>query len=79
MLLGRGRPDLVIPDLKMPGMSGPQVLKENHREPGAVPVVVWAAYPKNELVRQALQYGPLTLSAKPQAQGQIGGAVGSTS
>ncbi len=61
----RERPDMVLLDLVMPGMTGPEVLGEIRARWGQVPVVVVTGYPDSALVFRALEYGPITLLAKP--------------
>jgi len=57
--------DLVLLDLKMDGMSGPEFLGEMRVVAPDLPVVVITGYPDSELMAQALAYGPLMLVAKP--------------
>lgn len=55
--LGRVRPDLVITDLAMPGMTGVQLLAEIRRRAGgvAIPVVALTAYP-DDFMRSAERF-----------------------
>lgn len=62
--MGRSLPDLVLLDLKMPGMNGPEVIGEIRHRWGDLPVVILTGYPEGELVNQALQYSPITLLTK---------------
>lgn len=64
-LVRRERPDMVLLDLMMPGMSGVDVLKELHAIDPDLPVVVITAYPDSELMAQALRYPPVMLLPKP--------------
>jgi len=69
------QPDLVLLDLKMPGMSGPEFLQKlriNHPE---LPVVIVTGYPDGDLMLQAAVYGPLMLIPKPVDMEQIKRAV----
>ena len=58
-------PDVVLLDLKMPGMNGPAVLKEIRADYGSLPVIVITGYPDSELMHEALKYSPLMVLAKP--------------
>ena len=64
-LIAAEAPDLILLDLKMPGMNGPQflaVLRMTHPE---MPVVIVTGYPDSELMQQATQYAPVMLLSKP--------------
>ncbi|MCD6415701.1 MAG: response regulator [Planctomycetes bacterium] len=58
-------PDLVLLDLKMPGMSGVECLRRFREEHADIPVMVVTGYPDTDLMNQAMRYGPLALLAKP--------------
>lgn len=58
-------PDLVLLDLMMPGMAGPEVIKSIREQWGAVPVVILTGYPSSDLMQKVLPYTPVTLLAKP--------------
>ena len=64
-------PGLVLLDLKMPGMNGPEVLREIRRGWDNIPVVILTGYPESELVRRALQCSPITLVAKDASHEKI--------
>jgi len=63
--LNRESVNLIILDLKMPGMNGPEFLKEMHKMNERLPVIVVTGYPDGDLMAEAIRYGPLTLLAKP--------------
>ena len=71
----RDVPDLVILDLRMPGMDGPTVLREIRKGWGAIPVIILTGYPDSELMNRALEYSPITLLAKPAAAEKIAATV----
>jgi len=58
-------PDLVVLDLVMDGMDGPEILREIRARCGDLPVIILTGYPDSDLMHEALQYSPLTLLAKP--------------
>ena len=58
-------PDLVLLDLKMPGMDGAATLKKIRETHGAIPVIIITGFPDSDLVNRALEYSPITLLAKP--------------
>lgn len=58
-------PDLVLLDLVMPGMTGPQFLKELRKTYPTLPVVIVTGFPHSDLVKEATPFAPLMLLAKP--------------
>ena len=58
-------PDLVLLDLKMPGMDGPEFLGRLRQNRPDIPVVIVTGYPDSDLMMEAMHYGPLLLEAKP--------------
>jgi PAS domain S-box-containing protein len=66
--LPKYRPDLVILDIKMPEMSGLEVLKRVKEIDPSVGVVMITAYASVETVKQALTYGAFEYLIKPFAR-----------
>ncbi len=64
-IMQRNLPDVVLLDLKMPGMDGPTTLKEIRKVHGAIPVIIVTGYPESDLMADTLDYCPITLLAKP--------------
>jgi excisionase family DNA binding protein len=58
-------PSLILLDLKMPDMSGPQMLAELRKTHPALPVVIVTGYPDSNLIQEASRYAPLLVLAKP--------------
>ncbi|WP_258358860.1 response regulator [Moorella sulfitireducens] len=58
-------PDLVILDIKMPGMSGVEFLKELRRITVNLPVIVITAYNELELEEQVTSFGARHVLYKP--------------
>ncbi len=65
VLVAREVPDLILLDLMMPDMNGPQFLEELRKTHPDLPVVIVTGYPESNLMMQATQYAPLMLLAKP--------------
>jgi signal transduction histidine kinase/AmiR/NasT family two-component response regulator len=63
--------DLIILDLQMPRLSGPETLKQIRHQWGAVPVILHTAFADGELMKEALAYSPFTLLTKPSTTEQI--------
>ena len=63
--LNRETVNLIILDLNMPGMNGPEFLQEKNKIYEDLPVIVVTGYPDGDLMVKALRYGPITLLAKP--------------
>ena len=64
-LMRRHVPDLVLLDLKMPGMDGSTALGEMRKAYGAIPVIIITGYPDSDLMSRALEHSPVTLLSKP--------------
>jgi len=69
-------PDLVLLDLKMPGMNGAEFLRRFRQEHADTPVMVVTGYPDSELMSQAMRYGPITLLGKPLETDRLVRSVG---
>ncbi|NIR97734.1 MAG: response regulator, partial [Gammaproteobacteria bacterium] len=57
--------DLVLLDMKMPGMSGVACLEELHRLRPGLPALMVTAFTRTELLRQALAAGAVAVLGKP--------------
>lgn len=64
-LVRQEAPDLILLDLMMPDMNGPQFLEELRKTHPELPVVIVTGYPESELMKQATQYAPVMLLSKP--------------
>lgn len=69
--LNRESIDLILLNLKMPGMNGPEFLNEFRKAHGTLPVIVATGNPDGELMAEAVKYGPFTLLAKPIDRKQL--------
>jgi serine phosphatase RsbU (regulator of sigma subunit) len=64
-LFERNRPDVVLLDLKMPGMDGVEVLKKLSADPANTPIIVVSGAGVMSDVVQALRYGASDYLIKP--------------
>jgi DNA-binding response OmpR family regulator len=63
--LGRRRPDLVLLDVRMPGLDGVEVLRRIRRVDPGVPVIMVTANEDVALARETLKLGAFDYVAKP--------------
>lgn len=68
-------PDVVLLDLVMPDMGGAQFLQEVRKVHPSLPVVIVTGYPDSDLVKEAMQFAPLMLLAKPVEPELLGRTV----
>ncbi len=71
----RETPDLMLLDLKMPGMDGPTTLREVRKAYGALPVIIITGYADSDLMTEILPYSPVLMLAKPVGTEQLLEAV----
>lgn len=64
-LVAEAVPDVVLLDLRMPDMTGPQFLARLRQTHPALPVVVVTGHPDCDLVSDAARHAPVMLLAKP--------------
>jgi DNA-binding NtrC family response regulator len=70
-LLERERPDLVLTDLRMPGMDGLALLKEVKRIDPEAPVVLFTAHATIETAVEAIKAGAFDYITKPFTADQL--------
>ncbi|MDP8247289.1 MAG: response regulator [Candidatus Tritonobacter lacicola] len=58
-------PDILLLDLRMPGMDGPATLGEVRKRWPEIPVTIITAYGESALMERALDYTPFTVVKKP--------------
>lgn len=63
--LDRAAVDLVVLDLRLPGLSGVEVMRHVRGRSAELPVIVITGYPDSELLSRALEHGPFVVLAKP--------------
>jgi two-component system response regulator (stage 0 sporulation protein F) len=59
------RPDLVLLDMKIPGMDGIEILKRLKAMDKGIQVIIMTAYGELDMIQQAKDLGALTHFAKP--------------
>ena len=64
-ILKRETVHLILLDLMMPGMDGPDFLDVLRKLHDGLPVIVVTGYPEGDLMARALAHGPFMLLAKP--------------
>jgi CheY-like chemotaxis protein len=64
-------PDLVLTDLRMPGMDGLAVLRATKRLAPRTPVVIVTAYASDSVTREATSAGAAACLAKPFTGGEL--------
>ncbi len=64
-------PDLVITDIRMPGMDGMEVLRRVRQTPAAPPVIMLTAHGTVEQAVEAMQQGAFTYLLKPFAREEL--------
>ncbi len=57
--------NMVLLDLKMPVMSGPEFIRELRREGRDIPIIVVTGNPDSTMMKAAFRFGPLMLIPKP--------------
>ncbi len=71
-----GRIDLVLLDMKMPGLSGKETFLEIHRMDSSVPVLLTTGFGQNEEAQEILDMGAVSLLPKPYSLDDLSGKLG---
>lgn len=69
------RPELVLLDMKIPGMDGIEILKRMKQDCGGVQVVMMTAYGELDLIEEAKTWGAVRHFTKPFDVFELRGAV----
>ncbi len=64
-ILAQSRPDLVILDLKLPGINGMEVFRRIHARDPRLPVIIMTAYGTTETAIEAIKMGAFDYTLKP--------------
>ena len=73
--IGAWKPDLILVDLSMPGMSGVDVIREIRKRLPAVRIVVLTVYDQEEYVRESLTAGANAYVLKTAPQEELLAAI----
>lgn len=64
-LVQNERPDLVILDMKIPGMDGLEILKRVKKLDQTIKVIIMTAYGELDMIQEAIENGAITHFSKP--------------
>ena len=64
-IVGNESPDLVILDMKIPGMDGLEILKEIKKINKEIKVIMMTAYGELDMIKEATELGAVTHFTKP--------------
>lgn len=64
-LVAQETPDIILLDLVMPTMNGPQFLAKLRTTHPKLPVIIVTGFPDSTLMQQAMQHAPIMLIPKP--------------
>lgn len=64
-IVDRYSPDLVLLDMKIPGMDGIEILKRMKQKDPDIRVIIMTAYGELDMIQEAKELGVLTHFAKP--------------
>jgi two-component system response regulator (stage 0 sporulation protein F) len=64
-ILQKHTPDLVLLDMKIPGMDGIEILKRMKRIDPEIRVIIMTAYGELDMIQEAKDLGAITHFAKP--------------
>ena len=70
-MVRRLKPDVVITDIRMPGMSGMDLIRHVREEQIPVEFVIISGYSEFEYARSAIQYGVSDYLLKPIKQAEL--------
>ncbi|KUP04191.1 chemotaxis protein CheY [Bacillus coahuilensis m2-6] len=64
-IVDKHTPDLVLLDMKIPGMDGIEILKRMKQKIEDIRVIIMTAYGELDMIQEAKQLGAITHFAKP--------------
>src|SRR3972149_7821172 len=69
------KPDVVLLDLNLPGMSGLEVLRKIKVEDGKIPIIVLTGYVSTESAIEAMKEGAFDYITKPFTLDKVAGEI----
>jgi len=64
-VVSKERPELVILDMKIPGMDGLEILKRIKKDYEDTKVIIMTAYGELDMIQEAMDVGAVTYFSKP--------------
>jgi len=64
-LVKKEEPELVILDMKIPGMDGLEILKRIKKDYENIKVIIMTAYGELDMIQEAMEVGAVTYFSKP--------------
>ena len=64
-IVNKQKPDLVILDMKIPGMDGLEILKRIKKDYEEIKVIIMTAYGELDMIQEAMDRGAVTYFSKP--------------
>ncbi|MCC9022620.1 sporulation initiation phosphotransferase Spo0F [Bacillus nakamurai] len=64
-IVAKERPDLVLLDMKIPGMDGIEILRRMKMIDDSIRVIIMTAYGELDMIQESKELGALTHFAKP--------------
>lgn len=74
-LVNRQQVDVLLSDIEMPGMNGPELLRRVKRQHPDLPVILISAHHDFQVAREVLRDGALEYLTKPVDEGELFAAV----
>lgn len=70
-LIGQKKPDVVITDIRMPGMNGLELIEKSQKSYPGIQYIVLSGYSEFEYAKKAIQYGVEEYILKPPVRGEL--------
>ena len=69
--IGQKKPDVVITDIRMPGMNGLELIEKSQKTYPGIQYIVLSGYSEFEYAKKAIQYGVEEYILKPPVRGEL--------
>lgn len=70
-MIGQKKPDVVITDIRMPGMNGLELIEKSQKRYPGIQYIVLSGYSEFEYAKKAIQYGVEDYILKPPVRGEL--------